>query len=120
MAKATELVRVAHPDVMIEGEVQIDTAMDMDLRNRLFPWSRLDAPANVLIFPNLAAANVSYKLMHQLGGASIFGPILMGTRRPVSIMALNADPNDIVNLAAWTAVAAQGQGVQVQTEDSTD
>jgi malate dehydrogenase (oxaloacetate-decarboxylating)(NADP+) len=107
MAAATALVRAREPDLMIEGEVQVDVAVDMELRNRTFPWSRLTEAANTFIFPNLASANIAYKMLHQVGGASIFGPLLLGMRRPVNILAFNSDASDIVNLAAYTAVQAQ-------------
>ncbi len=107
MARATELVRQRDPSLMIEGEIQVDVAVDMDLRNHMFPWSRLTEPANVFIFPNLASANIAYKMMHQIGGASIFGPILIGMKRPMHILALNVDANDIVNLSAYAVVSAQ-------------
>ncbi|MFO0749585.1 MAG: NADP-dependent malic enzyme [Myxococcota bacterium] len=107
MARATELVRQQEPDLMIEGEIQVDLAVDMELRAQMFPWSRLTEPANVFIFPNLAAANIAYKLMHQIGGASIFGPILLGMKRPMHLLALNVDASDIVNLAAYAVVSAQ-------------
>jgi len=107
MARATELVRQRDPSLMVEGEIQVDLACDMELRQQMFPWSRLTEPANVFIFPNLAAANIAYKMMHQIGGASIFGPILLGMKRPMHILALNVDANDIVNLAAYSVVSAQ-------------
>ena len=107
MARATELVRQRAPELVIEGEIQVDVAVDMDLRAQMFPWSRLTEPANVFIFPNLASANIAYKLMHQIGGASIFGPILLGMAKPVHILALNVDANDIVNLSAYAVVSAQ-------------
>ena len=107
MARATELVRAREPNLMIEGEIQVDVAVDMSLREQMFPWSRLEEPANVFIFPNLAAANISYKMLHQLGGASLFGPILLGMKRPVHVLALNVDAHDIVNLSAYAAVSAQ-------------
>ncbi|MCC6621269.1 MAG: NADP-dependent malic enzyme [Deltaproteobacteria bacterium] len=110
VARAAELVRRREPDLMIEGEIQVDVAVDMELRQQMFPWSRLTEPANVFIFPNLASANIAYKLMHQLGGASIFGPILLGMKRPVNILALNVDASDIVNLAAYAVVSAQRSG----------
>ncbi|MEE2779680.1 MAG: phosphate acyltransferase, partial [Myxococcota bacterium] len=107
MAKAVALVRAREPDLMIEGEMQVDLAVDMNLRERTFPWSRLTETANTFIFPNLASANIAYKMLHQVGGASIFGPVLLGVRRPVNILAFNSDATDIVNLAAYTAVQAQ-------------
>jgi malate dehydrogenase (oxaloacetate-decarboxylating)(NADP+) len=110
MERATELVRAQAPDLMIEGEIQVDVAVDMELRAQMFPWSRLTEPANVFIFPNLASANIAYKLMHQIGGASTFGPILLGMNRPLHILALNVDSNDIVNLSAYAVVSAQQNG----------
>ena len=107
MARATELVRQRDPSLMIEGEIQVDLAVDMELRQTMYPWSRLSEPANVFIFPNLAAANIAYKMMHQIGGASLFGPILLGIKRPAQILALNVDASDIVNLAAYACVSAQ-------------
>ncbi len=110
MERATVLVRAQAPDLMIEGEIQVDVAVDMELRAQMFPWSRLTEPANVFIFPNLASANIAYKLMHQIGGASTFGPILLGMNRPLHILALNVDSNDIVNLSAYAVVSAQQNG----------
>jgi len=107
MARATELIRQRDPSLMIEGEIQVDVAVDMELRQHMFPWSRLTEPANVFIFPNLASANIAYKMMHQIGGASVFGPILLGMKRPLHILALNVDANDIVNLSAYAVVSAQ-------------
>lgn len=110
MADAARLVKAADPELMIEGEIQVDVALDMDLRNTMFPWSTLTEPANVFIFPNLASANIAYKMLHQIGGASLFGPILLGMKRPVHLLALNVDANDIVNLSAWAVVSAQAEG----------
>ncbi len=107
MARAAERVREREPELMIEGEIQVDVAVDMALRAHAFPWSRLTEAANTFIFPNLASANIAYKMLHQLGGASVFGPILLGMKRPVNILAFNSDASDIVNLAAYTAVRAQ-------------
>jgi malate dehydrogenase (oxaloacetate-decarboxylating)(NADP+) len=112
MARAAELVRARDPELMIEGEIQVDVAVDMALREHSFPWSRLTDTANTFIFPNLAAANITYKMLHQLGGASIFGPILLGMNRPVNILAFNSDASDIVNLAAYTAVRAQDRDAE--------
>lgn len=109
MARATELVSAQDPTLMIEGEIQVDMAVDIPLARGRFPWTRLTKAANTFIFPNLAAANISYKMLHQLGGASIFGPILLGMHKPVNILALNSDSADIVNLSAYTVVRAQAQ-----------
>jgi len=107
MAEATEIVRQRQPDLMIDGEVTVDTALDIDWSAKMFPWSRITKQANVFVFPNLAAANIGYKLLHRLGGASVFGPILVGMDAPVNVIPLVADAMDIVNLAAYTVVSAQ-------------
>ncbi len=107
MARAMELVRERHPSLMIDGEVTVETAIDMDWSAKVFPWSRLTKSANVFVFPNLAASNIGYKLLRRLGGASVFGPILVGMDRPLNVIPLAADAMDIVNLAAYTVVSAQ-------------
>ena len=120
MARATELVRASNPNLMIEGEIQVDVALDMNLRGHHFPWSRLDTPANVFIFPNLAASNIAYKLMNQLSNTAVMGPILLGMRRPVNILAFNADSSHIVQLAAYTVLRAQEEaGETVPTRETT-
>lgn len=107
MSDAMEIVRKAHPNLMIDGEVTIDAALDVDWASKMFPWSRLTKEANVFVFPNLASANIGYKLLHRLGGASVFGPVLLGLNKPVNVVPLAADAMDIVNLAAYTVVSAQ-------------
>ena len=107
MAEATELVRKEMPGLMIEGEVQVDIAWDMAMRERFFPWSRLTKRANTFIFPNLAAANIAYKMLHQVADLSVFGPILLGMKRPVGVLPLDTDAANVVNVAAATVVDAQ-------------
>jgi malate dehydrogenase (oxaloacetate-decarboxylating)(NADP+) len=107
MAKAAELVRQRIPGLMVEGEVQVDIAWDMTMRTRFFPWSRLTKRANTFIFPNLASANITYKMLHQVANLSVFGPILLGMRRPVGVLPLDTDASNIVNVAASTVVDAQ-------------
>ena len=107
MAEAAELVRQRIPGLMVEGEVQVDIAWDMQMRARFFPWSRLTKRANTFIFPNLASANIAYKMLHQVANLSVFGPILLGMRRPVGVLPLDTDASNIVNVAAATVVDAQ-------------
>ena len=107
MAKAAELVRQRIPGLMVEGEVQVDIAWDMTMRSRFFPWSRLTKRANTFIFPNLASANITYKMLHQVANLSVFGPILLGMRRPVGVLPLDTDASNIVNVTASTVVDAQ-------------
>ena len=87
--------------------MQVDAAVVPELRAQSFPFSKLDGEANVLVFPNLDAANMGYKLLWRLGGAEVIGPILMGMARPVNVLQMNTEVHDIVNLAAVTAVRAQ-------------
>ena len=107
MAHAAELVRQRIPGLMVEGEVQVDIAWDMALKERFFPWSRLTKRANTFIFPNLASANIAYKMLHQVANMSVFGPILLGMKRPVGVLPLDTDASNIVNVAASTVVEAQ-------------
>ncbi len=103
---ATELVKQLRPDLQIDGEMQADVAVVPELMARHYPFSRV-ADANVLVFPQLAAANTAYKLLSRLGGAEAIGPILVGMRKPIQVLATGADVHDIVNVAILTAVDAQ-------------
>lgn len=121
MRLATEIVRELRPDILIDGEMQADVAVNPRLMREEFPFSALNIgkPANVLIFPNLSAANTSYKLLGQLGGAELVGPILVGMNKPVHILQRSADVNEIVNIAT-IAVLDYQQGLQrIQTAPLT-
>ncbi|MFN8424304.1 MAG: NADP-dependent malic enzyme [Anaerolineae bacterium] len=104
--RAVEILRARRPDLDVDGEMQADTAVDSALVDEHFPFSRI-RDANVLIFPNLDAANASYKLLHRLGGAAAVGPILHGMARPVHVIPTGASVRDIVNIAALAVVDAQ-------------
>jgi malate dehydrogenase (oxaloacetate-decarboxylating)(NADP+) len=108
MREATELVRAARPDLEIEGEIQVDIAMSVETRKAEYPFSKLEDTPNVLVFPNLDAANVSYQLLQRLGGAEVIGPVLLGMQRPVNILQMGTSVQSIVNLTAMTAMRAQG------------
>jgi malate dehydrogenase (oxaloacetate-decarboxylating)(NADP+) len=105
--QATELVRKLDPTLMVDGEMQADTAVAPEIIEETYPFSTLRGGANVLVFPSLASANIAYKLMNRLGGAEAIGPILVGMRRPVHVLQRGAEVNDIVNMAAIAAVDAQ-------------
>jgi len=77
---------------------------------KTYPFSKLRGPANVLIFPNLDAANISYKLLDRVGGAQAIGPILVGMAQPVHVLQRGSEVNDIVNMAVIAAVDAQEHG----------
>jgi malate dehydrogenase (oxaloacetate-decarboxylating)(NADP+) len=104
---AMELARSRRPELEMDGEMQVDMAVVAEERAARAPFSRLTADANVLIFPSLDAANTAYKVLWRIGGAEVIGPILLGMNQPVNILQNNASVQDIVNLAAVTAVRAQ-------------
>ncbi len=105
--RATEIVRSRCPDLAIDGEMQVDAAINRDLRKNLFPFSRLNQRANILIFPDLNSANAAFKLLQELGGAEAIGPILTGMKQPVHILQHGCEAKDIVYLTAIAAVEAQ-------------
>jgi malate dehydrogenase (oxaloacetate-decarboxylating)(NADP+) len=105
--RATEIVRARAPHLMVDGEMQADTAVVHDFIEEHFPFSTLKEPANVLIFPDLQSANIAYKLVQRLGGAEAIGPILVGMRKPVHVLQHGFETKDIVNMAAIAVVDAQ-------------
>lgn len=107
VSEATAIVKRERPDLMIDGEMQADTAVVPTKLQGDFPFSTLTGPANVLVFPSLEAANISYKLLARLGGAEAMGPILMGLNGPVHVLQRGDDVEDIVNIAAMAVVDAQ-------------
>ncbi|MDM7914623.1 MAG: NADP-dependent malic enzyme [Candidatus Eisenbacteria bacterium] len=110
--RALEIVKEKEPDLIVDGEIQADTAVVGDIINRLFPFSPLKGKEpNVLIFPDLDSANISYKLLQRLGGAEVIGPILMGMSKPVQLLQPQSDDMDIVHATA-IAVAESASGAR--------
>jgi malate dehydrogenase (oxaloacetate-decarboxylating)(NADP+) len=107
MAQAVQLLRARDPGLIVEGEMQADTALDEEKLRKTYPFSMLKEKANVLIFPSLSAGNIAYKLLNHLGGATAIGPILVGMRRPVHVLEEGAAVEDIVNMAAVAVVDVQ-------------
>jgi malate dehydrogenase (oxaloacetate-decarboxylating)(NADP+) len=107
MAEAARILREREPSIVVDGEMQADSALSPEILGRDYPFSLLKEEANVLVFPNLAAGNIAYKMVHLLGGATAIGPILLGMRRPVHVLERGADVQDIVNMAAVAVVDAQ-------------
>ena len=107
VARAVALLRERDPSLVVDGEMQADTAVSPAILRRDYPFSALKERANVLIFPNLSAGNIAYKLLNHLGGAAAIGPILVGMRRPVHVLERGADVQDIVNMSAVAVVDAQ-------------
>ena len=111
--KTREAVRLAkekYPDLIIEGDIQANVALNTDLQKENYPFSSLAKEgANTLIFPNLASGNIAYKLLMEIGGAEAIGPILLGMKKPVHVLQLGSSIREIVNMAAIAVVDAQLQ-----------
>ncbi len=107
IARATAMLQARRPDLAVEGEIQANYAVNYELQQRSFPFSTLDGPANVLIFPNLDAGNVAYKLLRELGGITAVGPVLLGMANPVTVLERDCDVDNIVLMTALTVVQAQ-------------
>ena len=107
VSEAVRILRLRAPDLEVDGEMQADTAFDETILTERYPFSALKRPANVLIFPNLSAGNIAYKLLARLGGATAIGPILVGMDRPVHVLEQGADVEEIVNMAAVAVIDAQ-------------
>jgi malate dehydrogenase (oxaloacetate-decarboxylating)(NADP+) len=105
-----ELARARAPHLVIDGEMQADTAVVPEILSDTYPFNRLQAGANVLIFPNLESGNIAYKLLMRIGGCEAIGPILMGLSKPVHVLQRGCEVNDIVNVTAIAVVDANRQG----------
>jgi malate dehydrogenase (oxaloacetate-decarboxylating)(NADP+) len=105
--EAVKIVRSRKPELLIDGEMQADTAVVSEILDKDFPFSQIKGGANVLIFPNLDSANIAYKLMARIGQATVIGPILMGMKKPVHILQRGATVDDIINVTSIAVVEAQ-------------
>jgi len=114
--RAVALLHEREPALQADGEMQADTAVVERILMKTYPFSKLKGAANVLIFPNLDAANISYKLLDRIGGAEAIGPILVGMAQPVHVLQRGSDVNDIVNMAVIAAVDAQEHGRRPRAE----
>ncbi|MCB9641079.1 MAG: NADP-dependent malic enzyme [Myxococcales bacterium] len=105
--KATQLAKEMRPDLMIDGEMRVDVAVNPKAHIEDFPFCELKDPANLFIFPSLNAGNISYQLMQYLGGMEVVGPILIGLSEPVNALPRNCDLQTVVSVSAVTAVMAK-------------
>jgi malate dehydrogenase (oxaloacetate-decarboxylating)(NADP+) len=105
--KAVEMVQRKDPRLIVDGEMQADTALNPELIETFYGFSKLKTEANVLIFPNLESANIAYKLLMRLAGAQAIGPILMGMGRPVAVLQKGFDVQDVVTMAAIAVLDSQ-------------
>jgi malate dehydrogenase (oxaloacetate-decarboxylating)(NADP+) len=107
MQKALELIRQQAPKLEVEGEMQADVALTPELREKLFPNSRLEGKANVFVFPNLDAANIAFNMNRVMTDGVVIGPILMGIAKPAHILMPQATVRRVVNMTAVACVEAQ-------------
>ncbi|MFH1837608.1 MAG: phosphate acetyltransferase [Candidatus Omnitrophota bacterium] len=105
---ALDKIKIKRPDIIVDGELQLDAAIVPEVAQRKCPGSKVEGKANVLIFPNLDAGNISYKLTQRLSNARAVGPIIMGLDKPCSDLSRGCSWEDVVDAAAVTAIRAQG------------
>ena len=97
-----------HPELIVDGEIQINFALNKELRHQKFPFTRLEnRDVNTIIFPNLTSGNIAYKMMHEIGGAEVIGPILMGMQKPVHVIPTECSVREIVHMTTIAVVDAQ-------------
>ena len=106
--EAVEYLHKNNPEMMIDGEMQVNFALDRDLRHDKYPFSKIDGlNVNTLIFPNLSSSNIAYKLMLELGMSDTIGPIQMGLNKPIHILDVESSVRDILNMVTISVVDAQ-------------
>jgi malate dehydrogenase (oxaloacetate-decarboxylating)(NADP+) len=104
MAQAVKILHESQPELLVEGEMKADTALDVNLRREYYPFNKLgDREVNTLIYPDAASANIAYKMMNMLGDAEITGPVLLGLWRDVHLQSETADERSVMNLALIAA-----------------
>lgn len=97
-----------HPELIVDGEIQMNFALNKELRSQKFPFTRLEnRDVNTIIFPNLTSGNIAYKLMQEIGGAEVVGPILMGMKKPIHVVPIECSVREIVNMTTIAVVDAQ-------------
>jgi malate dehydrogenase (oxaloacetate-decarboxylating)(NADP+) len=114
MRRATQLLKEKHPEIEADGEMQGDTALSQSVRDLVLPGSKLEGEANILIMPNLDAANIAYQMIKSLGDALPVGPILIGPARPAHILTPSVTARGVLNMTAVAAVEAQERAGRAQ------
>lgn len=108
--EAIKYLHKNHPEIIVDGEMQVNTALDAELREEVFPFCKLESEnANVLIFPDLNSGNISYKLVQSLGLTEVIGPVLLGLKKSVHVLQLGSSVREIVNMITIAAVDAQSK-----------
>jgi len=109
VVQALKIANEKYPELLIDGELQLDAAVDVDVAKKKCPQSHVAGRANVLIFPDLNSGNIAYKLAHRLAGARAIGPLLQGMARPCSDLSRGCSAEDIVDAVAITVVRCGGE-----------
>ena len=108
VSKAVKILHKDYPKLIVDGEIQANVALNKELMKEMFPFSVLSKTgANTLIFPNLSAGNIAYKLIQEMGAREAIGPILLGMKKPVHVLQLGSTIREIVNMVAVASVDAQ-------------
>ncbi len=106
--EAVEILHKEHPELIVDGEMQANFAFNPELRMSKFPFSKLkDKDVNTIIFPNLSSGNIAYKMMQEIGGAEVIGPLLLGIGKPIHILQMESSVREIVNIASIAVIDAQ-------------
>ncbi len=105
---AVEILHRDYPEIIVDGEMQANFAFNKELRQKKFPFTKLqDMDVNTIIFPNLSSGNIAYKMMQEIGGAEVIGPIVLGLGKPIHVLQLESSVREIVNMATIAALDAQ-------------
>ena len=108
MREATRMLKEKHPEIVVDGEIQANFALNRELREQIFPFSELAKKnTNTLIFPNLSSGNIAYKLMQEMGKSESIGPILLGMKKPVHILQLGSSVREIINMVTIAVTDSQ-------------
>ncbi len=115
VSEAVAYLHENHPEMIVDGELQTDFALNSKMLQDIFSFSKLAGKkVNTIIFPNLDAANITYKILKELNSAESIGPILMGMRKPVHILQLDASVDEIVNMTAIAVIDAQQKEKKIE------
>ncbi|MGE0632795.1 MAG: NADP-dependent malic enzyme [Pseudobdellovibrionaceae bacterium] len=107
MRKAAEILKKRRPDIRVDGDMQADTAINPEIAERIFPFCEIKGGANILVFPNLEASNIAYKLIQQLGRGEVLGPFLLGVKKSANILQRTTTVESIIHSVVLTALEAQ-------------
>jgi malate dehydrogenase (oxaloacetate-decarboxylating)(NADP+) len=106
--QAVKYLHENYPDLLVDGEIQANFALNKEMRKAKFPFSKIaDHEVNTLIFPNLSSGNIAYKIMQEIGGAEVIGPILMGINKPIFVVPMECSVREIVHMTTIAVVDAQ-------------